>query len=326
MALGRVVGVGRGRSGPRRCRPCSRARSRSAWARRPRPSCCPSAPRGAGPGRGRTRPCRWRPAPARGSGSGRRPGGRAAGSRGNVGDRGPARAGLAGGRLAGRGRLGRRLQQAQVLGDAVGGHGQHQQAGQDRRCRAAPAPAPGARAIIGPPPGWVGPGKPTCRCPWWPASVNQGRPPKGQGEPTSLGCTPARPRPIHSASRRAAALAGLTGRPSTWSTSTPRQTLWLETRRVPLTNQEWPVRRHDTRIRWLAGGGHQQPTDPAVQPRGPVVAGGRHPAALVKLSPDWRPGWPAGSGAAGRGDGRQAAGDQAAERLWRGGRPAPPGP
>ena len=49
---------------------------------------------------------------------------------------------------------------------------------------------------------------------------------------------------------RAAVLDGLTGRPPTRSTSTPRQTLWLETRRVPLTNQEWPVRRHDTRIGW----------------------------------------------------------------------------
>ena len=25
---------------------------------------------------------------------------------------------------------------------------------------------------------------------------------------------------------------------------------WLDTRRVPLTNQEWPLRRHDTRIRY----------------------------------------------------------------------------
>ena len=49
---------------------------------------------------------------------------------------------------------------------------------------------------------------------------------------------------------RAAVLDGLTGRPSTRSMSTPRQRLWLETRRVPLTYQEWPVRRHDTRIRW----------------------------------------------------------------------------
>ena len=81
-------------------------------------------------------------------------------------------------------------------------------------------------------------------------SVNHGRPPKRQGEPTSLGWTPARPWPIQTASRRAAALAGLTGRPSTWSTSTPRHTEWLDTRRVPLTYQEWPVRRHDTRIRY----------------------------------------------------------------------------
>jgi hypothetical protein len=50
---------------------------------------------------------------------------------GNVGEGGPARCGLAGGRLGGRGCLGRRLDQAQVLGDPVGGHGQHEQAGQD---------------------------------------------------------------------------------------------------------------------------------------------------------------------------------------------------
>jgi hypothetical protein len=42
---------------------------------------------------------------------------------------------------------------------------------------------------------------------------------------------------------------GLTGRPSTWSRSTPRHTEWLETRRVPLTYQEWPLRRHETRMR-----------------------------------------------------------------------------
>ena len=79
--------------------------------------------------------------------------------------------------------------------------------------------------------------------------MNHGRPPKAQGEPTSLGWAPARPWPIHTASRRAAVFERLTGRPSTWSTSTARQTLWLETRRVPLTYQEWPLRRHDTRIR-----------------------------------------------------------------------------
>ena len=52
---------------------------------------------------------------------------------GDVGGRGPARPGLAGGRLGGRGRLGRWLDQAQVLGHAVGGDGQHEQAGQDHR-------------------------------------------------------------------------------------------------------------------------------------------------------------------------------------------------
>ena len=46
-------------------------------------------------------------------------------------------------------------------------------------------------------------------------SVNQGRPPKRQGEPTSLGWTPAPPRPIHNASCRAAVFDRLTGRPST---------------------------------------------------------------------------------------------------------------
>jgi hypothetical protein len=52
---------------------------------------------------------------------------------GNVGRGGPARGGLAGGRPAGRGGLGGWLDQAQVLSQAEGGHGQHEQAGQDHR-------------------------------------------------------------------------------------------------------------------------------------------------------------------------------------------------
>ena len=34
------------------------------------------------------------------------------------------------------------------------------------------------------------------------------------------------------------------------SMSTARQTVWLETRVVPLTNREWPVRRQLRRIVW----------------------------------------------------------------------------
>ena len=41
--------------------------------------------------------------------------------------------------------------------------------------------------------------------------------------------------------------------------------LWLETRRVPLTYQEWPLRRHDTRIRWRSAAATSSRADPTVQ-------------------------------------------------------------
>jgi hypothetical protein len=118
------------------------------------------------------------------------------------------------------------------------------------------------------------------------ASVGEPRPaPKAQGEPTSLGCTPARPRPIQTASRRAAAFEGLTGWPSIWSTSTPRQTLWFDTRRVPLTNQEWPVRKHDTRSRyWPAAATSRARTRRSSRGEAKSPAG-RQPAPLVKVRP-----------------------------------------
>ena len=160
------------------------------------------------------------------------------------------------------------------------------------------------------------------------ASVNQGRPPKRQGEPTSLGWTPARPWPIQTASRRAAAFAGLTGRPSTWSTSTPRHTEWLDTRRVPLTNQEWPVRRHDTRIRyWPAAATSSARTRRSS--RGEVQSpAGRQPAPLVKLSPLGARATGPRSGAAG-GWGLGAGGGRrppSRGRCGHAGRPARPAP
>jgi hypothetical protein len=51
---------------------------------------------------------------------------------GDVGDRGPAWGGLAGGRLAGGGGVGGLLEQAEIVGDAVGGHEQDEQAGEDQ--------------------------------------------------------------------------------------------------------------------------------------------------------------------------------------------------
>ena len=121
------------------------------------------------------------------------------------------------------------------------------------------------------------------------------------------------------ASRRAAGLAGLTGRPSTWSTSTPRQTLWLETRRVPLTNQECPAPQARDPNPVLAGGGHQQPADAAVQLRRGVVAGR---AAASRVGEGQSLGGSGGrpvTRGLGDGDRGQAVGDQAAERLGVGG-------
>ena len=96
---------------------------------------------------------------------------------------------------------------------------------------------------------------------------------------------PSPPRPIQPASSRAAALEAVTGWPSTRSISTPRQTEWLEIRRVPLTYQEWPLRRQETRIRWRAATATSS-WRTRRSSRGEVQsAAGRHPAPLVKLSP-----------------------------------------
>src|SRR4029450_10576555 len=70
------------------------------------------------------------------------------------------------------------------------------------------------------------------------------------GEPTSTGRSGPSSPSSHRARTRAALLDRDTGRPSTRSMSTARQTVWLETRVVPLTNLEWPERRQLRRMAW----------------------------------------------------------------------------
>ena len=175
------------------------------------------------------------------------------------------------------------------------------------------------RTIIGCPPGWVGPGKPTCRCPWWPASVNQGRPPKRQGEPTSLGWTPARPRPIHRASWRAAVLdrADRAAVDLVEVDAAPAAVVGDPAGALDVPGMAGAQARHPDRV--AVGGRDQQRADPAVQPRGPVVAGGSAASGVGEAQPRRGPGGRRGSGPRGRGDGREPASEQAADRRGVGG-------
>ena len=237
---------------------------------------------------------------------------------GDVGDRGPARA-WAGRRPAwGPGPPG----PAPRAGPGPGRRRRRSRPGRagrpGRRCRAAPAPGPGPGRSSGPT--WLGraseadvqvplvagvgePGP----APEAPGRADLARLHPGpaaadpQGQPAGRG--------VGRADRAAVDLVDVDGAPDEW----------LETRRVPLTYQEWPVRRHDTRIRWRSAAATSSRADPAVQPRGPVVAGGSAASGVGEAQPRRRPGGRRGSGARGRGDGREPAGDQAADRRGVGG-------
>ena len=159
------------------------------------------------------------------------------------------------------------------------------------------------------PPAWVGPAKPTCRWPWWPESVNQGRAAEGPRradlarlDPGPATADPQRQLPggrVRRADRAAVDPVDID----------PAPHLWLDTRRVPLTYQEWPLRRHETRMRWRAArpptaartrrssrGEAQSPARPAPGPVGEAQPRG-HPCRR-------RGGWGLGLGQA---DGRKPA-------------------
>src|SRR6266498_5485130 len=85
---------------------------------------------------------------------------------------------------------------------------------------------------------------------WWSSWVKQGRWPIGIGEPTSLGRSGPWRWSSQATSARVVGLVALTGWWLTWSMSTARQRVWLETRRVPLTKREWPEGRRGTCSVW----------------------------------------------------------------------------
>ena len=166
-----------------------------------------------------------------------------------------------------------------------------------------------------PPPSRVGPGKPTCRCPWWPRSVNQGRPPKDQGEPTSLGWTPARPWPIQTASRRAAGLARLDRAAVDLVDvhGSPDAVVGHPTGALDEPGMAAAQAGHPESI--AAGCGDQQLADAAVQPRRGPVTGRPAPGRVGEGQAGRRPSNRPGGRAVGCVDGGEAAGDQAAECL-----------
>src|SRR6266498_276802 len=88
---------------------------------------------------------------------------------------------------------------------------------------------------------------------WWSSWVKQGRWPIGIGEPTSLGRSGPWRWSSQASSARVVGLVALTGWWLTWSMSTARQRVWLETRWVPLTSREWPECRQEIRsVQWAA--------------------------------------------------------------------------
>src|SRR6266511_3627923 len=88
---------------------------------------------------------------------------------------------------------------------------------------------------------------------WWSSLVQEGRWPIGIGEPTSLGRSGPWRWSSQATSARVVGLVALTGWWLTWSMSTARQRVWLETRWVPLTKREWPECRQEIRsVQWAA--------------------------------------------------------------------------